>query len=229
MDNNCCVSIERVLLLKNKQNTDKIYPIFELPRTLTKILNSSEQKITNTIEAKIFLLTKIKEVISIKNGQDKERFIELINNYVSSWIASREINRISFHNGCSIKKDCSSIWLPQLNNLEVANPDQLKKNWENNWFRYADNFDLIDSPDGFFVEIPFFPKKSFKTPIEKNKKPSLKSNGFGEGARVSEFLRAISSFQKEIDRIASFYTKMNFDDISGWKVQGGLPSLGKRR
>lgn len=225
------IHVERVPLSKDSKTTSKLDSFFMLPKTLANILESSENELTNLSSAKLFLLSKLNELLPALTVRDREQSIDAINNFVSLWLSSHQAaTRLSFEVGCSIKLDCSFVWLPELQNIGLANPAAFLQKWRSNWTRYLNNFDLISSQEGYFVEIQFVQKN---TPDNANKPITKKTNSsgtkFGGGVRANELFRALKLCRIELDKIGRAYVKPDFGALNGRPIQGGLPSLGRRR
>jgi hypothetical protein len=225
------LSVKKIALSNTEKNKEKIQHLFLIQEKILEILNSSEKEIKTTLEAKILILSKAKSAIPFFHGTE----IDQINSFISLWIKSKNIEkRITFENGCSLKTDCTSVWLPELKTLDIKNPEEVKS-IKNKFGRYLGSFDLICSDEGsFFVEIPFFEKNKANHPKSTvTKEKNFKNLGeFGSGLKfnaINELFKKIKLAQIESDKIAMSYTKTSFDFISGREVQGGLPSLGKRR
>jgi len=225
------IHIEQVALSSDRKTRDKLVSLFLLPKILAGILETSGNELTDIFSAKLFLLSRLNELLPALMARDRNKSIEVINNFVALWLSSRQAaSRLSFEDGCTINRDCTFIWLPEIKALNLANPGTLQKKWHSNWGNYLPKFDLVDSPDGFFVEIPF----SVKSVAKKNnklevRKPKPQATKFGSGVSVKEFFNALKMHRMELDRVARAYVKPDFGALSGHQVQGGLPSLGKRR
>ncbi len=234
--------IERIALANDNRTRSKLESIFLLPKVLAKVLESSPVEITDISKAKFYLLSKWQDIAPAMTG-DKNQSLTALNKFVASWLISRQVvSRISFNSGCSIKEDCTTVWLPTVKELSVAKSDLLK-NSRNNYLRYLENFDLVEATDGFFVEIPFEPKKTqiVKTDVplghSKQKKESKNTSSFGTGISASDWLDELERALEQRDnetarayRTSSFHnTFISCNNGYVMKVQGGLPSLGKNK
>ena len=234
--------IERIALANDNRTRSKLESIFLLPKVLAKVLESSPVEITDISKAKFYLLSKWQDIAPAMTG-DKNQSLTALNKFVASWLISRQVvSRISFNSGCSIKEDCTTVWLPTVKELSVAKSDLLK-NSRNNYLRYLENFDLVEATDGFFVEIPFEPKKTqiVKTAVplghSKQKKESKNTSSFGTGISASDWLDELERALEQRDnetarayRTSSFHnTFISCNNGYVMKVQGGLPSLGKNK
>ncbi|MRN36959.1 hypothetical protein CRG49_011595 [Neisseria sp. N95_16] len=216
----------QIKLKSHITNNEKLNMLFKIPEILDKILQDNKQKIKSIQDAKLLILTKLKE-LEILNI-DKEILVLWINHYVRVWIRSKKIpKRISFSENCSIKKDCSSIYLNNFGLFEVENKDLLKFRVEHKWFFYMKNFDLIKSGTDFFVEVPYKAKNSSNEDIHN-------SDEFGQGMSMPSTRKLFDEYLAFIDKVnKAYYTpsleKLEMQSKTGWAVSGGLPSLGKRR
>ena len=188
-----------------------------LPKVLAKVLESSPVEITDISKAKFYLLSKWQDIAPAMTG-DKNQSLTALNKFVASWLISRQVvSRISFNSGCSIKEDCTTVWLPTVKELSVAKSDLLK-NSRNNYLRYLENFDLVEATDGFFVEIPFEPKKTqiVKTAVplghSKQKKESKNTSSFGTGIVKTDVPLGHSKQKKESKNTSSFGTGISASD-----------------
>lgn len=199
-----------------------------MPETLNSILNSSKLEFKNIEDAKLYLLTKLKYLISISSEMDKEFFIDQINNYLKFWIKSKRVpNRFSFKNECSIKRDGRAVWIGMLGYFSVNNPEKLKENLENNWKFYKKKFDLIKKKNRYYINVQFEPKFSSKS-------KSNRDSDFGKGIETSNFLDKLDLYIQFSERVAASFVTPSISQLESrgkraYCVQGGLPSLGKKR
>jgi len=168
------VHFESVMLSKKDSKTQsKLNDLFYSLKTLRTILEASKNKLTKD-DAKLFLLTKINDLDRMPISHDREQLIEIINIFLEEWISSGQaVLRLLFEGDCGIRRDCSYIWLPRIGNITLANPSALLKKWDSEWVCYKPKFVLVDSPDGFIIEIPFVVKTAVK---RSNKAGSWKPN-----------------------------------------------------
>lgn len=221
------IHVESIVLSKDSRTRNKLIPLFLLQKILANILETSENKLTKIVDAKLFLLTRINDLLPTLISHGRNQSIKAINTFVAQWISSRQaVSRLSFESGCGIKRDCSCVWLPRIDNITLANPSALLKKWDSKWVCYKPEFVLVDSPDGFIIEIPFVVKTAVK---QSNIVESGKSNP-QSNVSYNDFLRALEIHQMELDEVARAYSKTDFGKLGlgGWHTQGGLPSLGKK-
>jgi hypothetical protein len=215
------IKIEKFLLSENDTDTVfKLSKCFILPKILSNILDSSPNKLQTKLDAKFFLLTKIREIKHLINFQDPE----VINDFISLWFEKNTsvLNRLSFEGGCTINKNFEKVYIPEIGSLKIAQPEKLKT-LSKSWRHYIQNFDIQNSDNKYYVYISYIPT------IFENNKISTSHTFFGKGIRAKEFFKACDWAFQEQEKINQAMKITNFKDLSGWGLQGGAPTLGKRR
>ena len=233
--------IERILLSTDAKTQNRLTSLFLLPNTLSSILNTAPKTLETVGAVKLFLLTRWSELSSAINFRDKEKALAALELFINVWIKSKQpVSRLSFQNNCTIKEDCTAIWVPEVNNLLVANVKKLTS-IKNEWLNYSKNFDVIETNEGFVAEIEFFRYNSIPSTFEPKSKSVVKqlskpasdytgnNSAFGYGVAAEKLFQAIEMHLQENDRVARAFAKPDFSALNGRQVQGGLPSLGKRR
>lgn len=230
------IRVERIQLSAENKTHNKLESFFLLPKMLAKVLESSTVELSNVQSAKLFLLTRLKDIAPAILSRDKEQAIAALDKFVALWLESHCVaSRLSFDRGCSIEQNCKIIWLPEIHGVAIASPKALR-NQRDGW-DYLDNFDLVETSDGFFVEVPFIRRRGRADVFAENKRPHISTrktpdsniSSFGNGIYARELFKALSTYSRELDKIAHSYTKADFGALEGYQVQGGLPSLGKKR
>ncbi len=219
------------LALNGKQK-DTISGIFSAPEFLLDLIKSEKPNIRSKMEASIFLLKNKKKVDLYISQNNREASIDLLTELLIEWSKSPpESVSIDFTENCSISKN-NEFFVSYLGFLlpkktqSVSDALSLGK--------YRKEFCLVKKKDLYFLEVDFDNSVKNVRKVEvapkTTKNPSNKNKGsIGINVYVEMFDKAVEKYLKAELKIAQQYTKTNFDELKGWHVQGGLPSLGKKR
>ena len=201
----------------------KLTNLFLLPEHICSLLDSANQPLNTVEEAKLFLLTKFKDIISLASQVEREFFIAQLTIYLKYWLKYKAVpTRFSFSKDCSLQRNGSSAWIKGLGHLSVEDPVWLSHQVCKNWHFYHHAFDIIKINKVFYVQVKVQPKVA-------SNKANKQHSEFGQGINTSSFLDQLSNYLKFIDKVSSKFTKTDYARLEGREVLGGLPSLGKRR
>jgi len=212
-------AIEKIPLSQSDTKTiDKLEKYFTLPRLLIHLLESSPNTLKSELDAKLFLLTKIKEIKHLINFRDPET----LNGFITLWLKKNPvIDRLSFSGGCSIQNDSIAVFTPEMGSLAIADPNKLQVK-RKDWKMWLPNFDIVQNEGRFHVEIPYIQG------AHKPQKPPTSDPFFGLGAGAIELFRAFDWALQQQEKINKALVITDSSKLEGRSVQGGAPSLGKR-
>jgi hypothetical protein len=218
------VEVVLIKLDSKAKSWGKLTNLFLLPEHICDLLDSANQPLNTVEEAKLFLLTKFKDIISLASQIEREFFIAQLTIYLKFWLKNKEVPaRFSFFENCSLQRNGSSVWIKGLGHLSVENPVWLSHQICRGWHSYLYAFDIVKINKAFYVQIKVHSKDA-----STNGTGSHHSE-FGQGINTSSFLDQLDNYLKFIDKVSSKFTKTDYFRLEGREVLGGLPSLGKRR
>lgn len=212
--------IEKIPLSRSDAKTvNKLEKYFTLPRLLINLLESSPNTLTSELDAKLFLLTKIKEIKHLINFRDPE----ILNGFIALWLKKNPVtDRLSFAGGCSIQNDSLAIFTPEIGSLAIADPNKLQTK-RKDWKMWLPNFDIVRNDGRFHVEIPYI-----QSP-HKLQNLATSDPFFGLGAGAIELFKAFDWALQQQEKINKALVITDSSRLEGRSLQGGAPSLGKRR
>lgn len=228
-------------LKEDFKTSEKLKLLFLLPDILNTLLTDSKKNLNSISDAKLYLLTKLQELTAFSLLMDKNFLVSQIDAFLKYWLKAKRVpNRFSFHSNCSIKKDCSAVFIDQLGLFSIDDANLLKYKIEYKWIKYHKRFDLVRNNRGFYVEIPYELKiKNFEDSRVISEK---QYNNFGQGMEIAniniaqekDILKSFNEYLVFLDKVNKAYSKTAFKNLeetgkTAWSVSGGLPSLGKRR
>ncbi|MFC3146453.1 hypothetical protein [Piscinibacterium candidicorallinum] len=226
--------IANFALANSEMNRAKLDPVFALPRAVHRVLKETSTPFQSPLQAKLLLLARLKELMPLMHQLEADGVIGIIDACVQAWFAGTSpLCRLTFSGNCSIKTDCTAVWLPDIKSLAFKDPGFVRSTRDQLRARYVDRFDLIASDDGYVVQVPFVTAGradrshpiSAKVPRCADGTPAR----FGTGMNGVALTRLLTARRAELDRIAAAFVTPDFDELAGRPVQGGLPSLGTRR
>ena len=232
------VVIARVALSKKQETNNRLVNFFRFPKTLINLLNSSHIDVTSIPQANQILLTKLSDLNYSISAQNRGQTLGALQDFADLWWQSRTLDlRLSFAEGGTIKADDTSVYLPEIGHIKVANPAALRCS-RTDWISYQKNFCLVSTHEGFFVEIIIVPsvrmvstRKSGRTLTKAEKKTNAALVFLREGAATG-FPTALVKFIRNMSprkQLFSAYARIDYEVLGGHQVSGGLPGLGKSR
>ena len=237
----------KLLLERNIQN--KMSLIFSTLEKIDLLLQSSTSQIDTYNQAKLYLLTKFKDIIGILDNANKDSFIDQINQFIPYWLVHHKApTRIKIRKKLIIRGAKYFILIDGFRDILIEEPNQFQKQILNK----CKTVNLLKIDDEFFIELDrthFASSRKIAEGIEeiennlknktkinphKNKpikrKISRKENGYKQDFSTPIYtLQRMEEYLRFIDKVNRSFTKTDFDKLEGWHTQGGLPSLGKRR
>lgn len=232
------VSVE---LSPDKRQRGSLDSLFAGPILVVQLLRAETEPIERQDEASRFLLRNKQALEPYLFTQDRSQAVDLLTSLVLQWSNDPpEEFEILFQGDCSISPD-QRIFLPvaRLGLLSVSGTDHLQNLRRGT--QYEPNFALLCSDGIYRATIPL--KRSVHLPVRqaapastaaenreppKHLKPKRKAS-----FQFSNFLalfnnRVAQHYAQEL-RVSKQLSTVQFGSLSGKPVQGGLPSLGKRR
>lgn len=228
-------------LLPAKRQGDILGALFAGPILVAKLLRAEPKPIKWPDEASLFLLKHRLALEPYLFTQNRSQAIDLLTSLVLQWSNDPpEEFEIAFSNECSISKD-QQIFLPieRLGLLTISRPEHLQS--ARKGAKYETAFTLLYSEGRYYVSISL--KRSHPLPLSRITHTASHANN--QQQRSSSKIKRRASFQFSNflalfnNRVAQHYANelkiskqlstVKFDSLSGRAVQGGLPSLGKRR
>lgn len=160
-----------------------------------------------------------------------------------------EVFTLEFQSKCLFTPNqCAIFPIPGVGEIPVAEPNALTAALRGN--RHTGGFGLAHFGGVYSVEVDLMPAHRPDAPAPQPRRPSPATNrapakatssspgrqspqASKKGLAASDFLalfnnRVTAHLQQQL-KISRQFTTTRFDDLSGWGVSGGLPSLGKRR
>ncbi|MEX3950650.1 hypothetical protein AB4Y40_23175 [Paraburkholderia sp. EG287B] len=225
--------------------------LFSGPLTLKALLKNSAHKPHTPHEASLFLLQHRKELEPYLFTRNRSDSVDLLKRLISQW-ASRipTVIELQFSSDCFLSPSNQiSLPIPRLSAVAVHNETRLIEARHRAQSCYKPAFALVHSTLGYLIEIVFqsrgsrppdYPaleveKTRLPVPREVEKPPRKKANRAepaSERLDVENFVAlfgALDQRRANETRIAQEFVKPDFGALEGKAMQGGLPSLGKRR
>lgn len=239
----------RVVLQPTAPQKIALSEMFDAPQVLATLLRLHPGKIRNPGDASIFLLQNRKVLDRFINPRARSESIDLLTEMLMQWSENPpDVIGIDFDEDCSISAQ-QEIYLPMtgFRRLAILDPEELIEKRMGS--QYEGPFTLFREDKFFIVTFNLVKRlavtKFTESLAVKPTKPKVtKSNKFvipelilrpGSPKPYISGLR----YQKNEPRRRVLYTNfsqvfgggmraMNWGGLSGWGVNGGLPSLGKR-
>lgn len=230
--------IKLKLCLDQKQRT-YLEAVFRAPKALASLLRSYPKELRTKADASAFLLSNRKELDGVINPDRRESDVDLLTELLLQWAGNPpESVGIDFDDASLTQENKVYLPLPGLRAVEVFELDALIE--ERKGRRYVLPFTLFEEAKHFFLALSFEPGE--KHVPRSGRHQHLDANGKVKEIKLKpgQPLPYISSpryLPKEprqrvlFSRYSGVFRgikTMNWGDLSGRSVCGGLPSLGKR-
>jgi hypothetical protein len=226
--------------------------LFSGPLLLKALLLKAAQKPKTPQEASMFLLQHRKELQPYLDSGYRGESVDLLKKLIIQWASHiPSLIELQFSGDCSLS-DTNQVFLPipRLGTVAVHNEIRLIEARHRAQSRYKPAFALVHSTLGYLIEIVFLcrdsrppsqlpareSEKAVQVPSRDAEKPTPKKASRTEPASgrldVGKFVTLFGALdQRRADetRIARQFVRPDFGALEGRAVQGGLPSLGKRR
>ena len=225
----------RIVLRPNSRQRMQLESLFAGPVLVAQLLRAGAVSIQSPQDASMFLLRNRNALEPYLWSNDREASVEHLKSLVIQW-SSRppEDLELSFESDCSISVE-QQVFLPipRLGLLEVANASHLAQLRIGS--RYVPGFGLFRSQQHFSVNLVFWrhhPRKA-QTPVKGAQNKQVQQRVEHAVLSVAAFLtmfdnRVNQQLMHEL-RVSQQHSTTKFHELEGRPVQGGLPSLGKRR
>lgn len=233
--------LERIKLLPDRKIKNKILLMFSMLERINCILKSSDQLIDTYAKAKLYMLTKFKDVLVILDNEYKDVFVEQINQFILYWLMHRNAPmKIQVRGKLLLKNNSHFLIIDGLEKvrLEELNTNQIKL------LNNCATVTLLKSNNELYIELDKFQCVNKEKRVttyekrEKNQRSHVKKqrNNNKQAQRKKQdsinstyTLKRLEKYLRFIDRVNRAFVKSDFDKLQGWHTQGGLPSLGKKR
>lgn len=206
----------------NRQDAQNLLTfLFELPEKVFNILNTYPEKLDARESAKIYLLTKLKDIKHLLVSD-----IDSLNDLIDSWLEKKHVyNRLSFEESCIISENCKFITIPTIGRISFKDPSlvrQIKKSWK----FPKPGFDLVLQDKRIFLEVIYIPNNQTEASSHQNIKTHI--NEFGWGAKAKQLFKAFGIVDKQNIAAAKNLSVVDWNRLEGKSVPGGAPTLSKR-
>jgi hypothetical protein len=226
--------------------------LFSGPLLLKALLLKAAQKPKTPQEASMFLLQHRKELQPYLNSGYRDESIDLLKKLIIQWASSiPSLIELQFSGDCSLS-DANQVFLPipRLGTVAVHNEIRLIEARHRAQSRYKPTFALVHSTLGYLIEIVFLCRDSrphsqlrareTEKPVQLHSREAEQSprkkasrtepaSGRLDVRRFVTLFGALDQRRANEARIAQEFVRRDFGALEGRAVQGGLPSLGKRR
>ena len=221
--------------------------MFSTLENISSLLKSSESEIISYEGAKLYLLSKFKDIVSILDRENKENFIHQINHFIPYWLIYRKApTNFLLNRKILIEKEKFFFYIDGLNpilmeSLNFIQQEKLRKckavnliKLENNFFIELDEVNMISNQakmantkianGGHSNEKQEYAKEKYGNNKINNRTYNKLSN-----SESYQFLNKMKEYINFIEKVNRAFVCPDFDRLEGWHTQGGLPTLGKRR
>lgn len=238
------IRVKHKLVLGDKQRA-RLEGLFMAPRALAAMLRAYPQKLITQADASVFLLRNRKELDGYINPEARGRSVDLLTELLLQWSGNPPDSIGIDFDDVSLAPD-QKVYLPLdgLRSIEVADPMELLRQRKDR--RFKEPFTLFEENKQFFVALTLEPKVAARPAVplvpqwSRDDKPreikipeiQLKPGQplpYISGMRNQpKEPRQRVLFSKYSGVFSGGLKTMNWGGLSGWGVNGGLPSLGKR-
>lgn len=234
------IRVKHRLVLNEKQRA-RLEALFSAPNALASLLRAYPQRIVTASDASVFLLHNRKELDTYINPDARGRAVDLLTELLLQWSGSPPDSIGIDFDDVSLTPD-QKVYLPLegYRGVEVEQPLQLLGERKGRLFQTP--FTLFGEDKHFFVAFTLEPKLVVcKQPAQAVKQKTRDTRPRKIQLKPGHPLPYISGmryqpreprqrvlFSKYSGVFSSGLKTMNWGSLSGWGVNGGLPSLGKR-
>jgi hypothetical protein len=237
--------IASVILAPSLKQRKQLDELFSGPRLIAQLLREEGDPIRWPDEASFFLLKNKAKLEPFLFTQDREEAIDLLKSLVLRWSNTPPSKfGISFDSECSISAT-NQVFFPlqHLGALEVKEPERLREHRRGT--RYKEGFSLFYTGSDFFADISFSHRPEFiethtntaeRSSIRTHTRDVAKQTNPIKPAPAFEYRDYLKIFDQRITqqllhelKISKSLKTVRFNELSGRSVQGGLPSLGRKR
>lgn len=244
------IRVRQRLLLDDKQK-QRLDTLFLAPNALAGLLRAYPQKLVSPADASLFLLRNRKELDGCINPAARERAVDLLTELLLQWSGTPPVSIAIDFDDASLTPDLK-VYLPLdgFRGVSVEEPMRLFGQRKGRLFQQP--FTLFKEGGHYFIAVTLKPKfEAVATePPPHLQKPKVNAATKAQklkDVRTKEIkllpgqpLPYISGLRNppEEPKQRVLYSKysgvftsglkaMNWGSLSGWGVNGGLPSLGK--
>lgn len=212
--------------------------LFMAPKALANLLRSYPLELKTKADASAFLLHNRRELDGVINHKRRDRDVDMLTELLLQWSGNPpESVGIDFDDASLSHENKVYLPLPGLHSIEIFEPEQLEE--QRRGRRYALPFTLFEEGRHFYLALTLEPcQKSATRPPRhqhldangKVKEIKLKPGHplpYISGPRYSPREPRQRVLFSRYSGVFGGIKTMNWGDLSGWGVNGGLPSLGK--
>lgn len=213
--------------------------LFRAPKALANLLRSYSLELKTKADASAFLLNNRRELDGVINHERRERDVDLLTELLLQWSGNPpESVGIDFDDASLTPENKVYLPLPGLRSVEIFELERLIE--QRRARRYALPFTLFEEDRHFYLALTLEPReKSAQRPprhrhLDANgtvKEFKLKPGDplpYISGPRYAPREPRQRVLFSRYSGVFGGIKTMNWGDLSGWGVNGGLPSLGKR-
>ena len=226
----------RMTLRPSPRQREQLESLFAGPVLIAELLRSVPVSIQSPEDASMFLLRNRQSLEPYLSSHDRDTGVDLLKSLVIQWSSSPpEEFELSFEGDCSIS-DAQQVFLPlpRLGLLEVADATSLAQLRVGN--RYVPGFGLHRSRHQFSVNLVFWRHREKKLPQRASVQSSANKGVRAKHQATLSLANFLAMFDNRLNqqlmhelRVSRQFSTVKFHELEGRPVQGGLPSLGKRR
>lgn len=231
-------------LVLSQQQKAKLKNLFMAPRALAGLLRAYPQKLVTSSDVSMFLLSNRKELDGYINPDARGRIVDLLSELLLQWSGTPPDSvGIEFEEAFLTPDHKVRLPLVGFEGVEVIAPMQFMRQRQGR--RLKAPLTLFEEGKHFFVALTL----ELKQTIAPSSQPTDKKAAKKKVVKVprefqlepGQSLPYVSSVSPRIaePRQRVLYSKfsqvfssglrsMNWGGLSGWGINGGLPSLGKR-
>lgn len=240
--------IERIALRPTESQRLKLDALFDGPMFVLSLIEQHPEPIVDRAAASLFLLKHHKALAPHLFSQNRSAAIDWLTGLVQEWSAyPPQEMALAIPPTCTISRD-QDIHLSMRQFGPLAPKDKLYLERFRLRRRYSNAFVLVLQDGKYHVDITFT-RPWGETPLPSSPKPARTQTATRQpsprppvkrpapqryrplpiGALLAMFDSAMNARLMADLRISQQYSRTQFDKLEGWGVNGGLPSLGKRR
>lgn len=240
--------VERIELRPTESQRAKLDALFSGPVFIRSLVAQHGEPIADRAAASLFLLKHRKELDPHLFAQNRSAAIDWLTGLVQEWSTYPPLEMaLAIPPTCTISRD-QDIHLSMRQFGPLTPKDKLYLERFRARRRYSNSFVLVLQDGKYHVDITFTrpwgetpqpaapkpvraqsatrqqsPRQPVKRPAPQRYRP------LPIGALLAMFDSAMNARLMADLRVSQQYSRTQFDKLEGWGVNGGLPSLGKRR
>jgi len=224
------IRVQHRLVLSEKQQL-KLQALFMAPKALATLIRGYEQPLKTAADASVFLLANRKALDGFINPETRERSVNLLTELLLQWAGNPPDSIGIDFDDVSLTPD-QKVYLPLEGFRAVTVQSPMGLSVERKGRRFSTPFTLFEQEKRFYVAFTLEPKAPSVPAQIKPKEIKLLPGQplpYISGRRdAPREPRQRILFSRYSGVFTGGVKTMNWSGLSGWGVNGGLPSLGKR-